>query len=199
MTKIHRSPYHSKPVPAPVIKSTGKRVFHRAMQEAPASDALCALSDEENEEMESQSEKKSIRYPLPTMPLSIMVSLKDVPGVVVPMDFQTVLNKVSRYDRDIASLMESRQRLASSYALFDDLCTSFRGPENLDRFLRSLVYPKPAPQSTSGEQNSKPLSAPNSTPQASKPVNAATPLTYSSTYQQVVFVYLFFFAERAMS
>lgn len=35
--------------------------------------------------------------------------------------------------------MKIRNRLSSCFELFDDLCTSFRGPQNLDCFLRSMM------------------------------------------------------------
>lgn len=127
----------------PVLKTPGKRAFYRMMQDAPPSDALCVLSEEESDEQEDVERQKTVRYPLPTMPLSIMVPVKDIPDCVIPMDFQTVLKKISRFDGSIAQLMENRKRLETSYGLFDDLCTSFRGPENLDRFLRSLMTNKP--------------------------------------------------------
>lgn len=127
----------------PVLKTPGKRAFYRMMQDAPPSDALCVLSEEESDEQEDIDRQKTVRYPLPTMPLSIMVPVKDIPDCVIPMDFHTVLKKISRFDGSIAQLMENRKRLETSYGLFDDLCTSFRGPENLDRFLRSLMTNKP--------------------------------------------------------
>ena len=112
------------------------------MQELPSSDALSVLSDEECEEHESADYQKRVRYPLPTMPLAIMVPVGHLPEYVAPVDAETVLSKTTGFDNSIDTLMETRERLATSYALFDDLCTSFRGPENLNRFLHSLVEPR---------------------------------------------------------
>ena len=111
------------------------------MQEQPSSDALNVLSDEECEEHESAGYQKRVRYPLPTMPLAIMVPVGHLPEYVTPVDTETVLSKTSEFDDNIDTLIETRERLATSYAMFDDLCTSFRGPENLNRFLHSLVEP----------------------------------------------------------
>lgn len=123
-------------IPKPPIK----RIFHRQMQEHPASDGLDVLSEEEIDDQEGDEEtEQTLRYPLPTMPLSIMVPVEDLPDYIVPMDFDSMMNKSSRFDPNLTALMECRNRLASSYTLFDDLCTSFRGQDNLERFLRSLL------------------------------------------------------------
>lgn len=143
MEKLDPSPLNDRGIHIPLVKTIGKKVFHRTMQEPIPSDALNVLSEEENEEHVDCEEKKTVRYPLPTMPLSIMVPVNDIPDYVSPMDMETVRKKVSRFDINIATLMESRKKLASSYSLFDELCASFRGPENLDRFLQSLVTNRP--------------------------------------------------------
>lgn len=143
MEKLDPSPLNDRGIHVPLVKSIGKKVFHRKMQEAPPSDALNVLSEEESEESFDVDQQKAVRYPLPTMPLSIMVPVKDIPECVTPMKLDTMMKKVSRFDINIATLRESRKKLASSYSLFDELCASFRGPENLDRFLRSLMTNKP--------------------------------------------------------
>lgn len=143
MEKLDPSPLNDRGIHVPLVKTIGKKVFLRKMQEPTPSDALNVLSEEENEEPSDSEEKKTVRYPLPTMPLSIMVPVNDIPDYVSPMDLETVRKKVSRFDINIATLMESRKKLASSYSLFDELCASFRGPENLDRFLQSLMTNRP--------------------------------------------------------
>lgn len=47
--------------------------------------------------------------------------------------------KVAEYEESTEELMQIRNRLSSCFELFDDLCTSFCGPQNLDCFLRSMI------------------------------------------------------------
>lgn len=62
--------------------------------------------------------------------------------------------KVAEYDDAIENLMKIRNRLSSCFELFDDLCTSFRGPQNLDCFLRSMMSSNSS-QSEKRKENSR--------------------------------------------
>eukprot|EP00210_Caulerpa_lentillifera_P000240 g233.t1 len=120
------------------LRAEEKRTLLRAMEAVRPSDLLNVLSDEENDECPVECQRVC-RYPLPTMPLAIMVPYLRMPVEIFPLDPGAVTEKLAEYDDKIEELMQIRNRLSSCFELFDDLCNSFRGPQNLDCFLRSMI------------------------------------------------------------
>jgi len=137
MTKLEPSPLNRRQAPVNLLETPSRRVFLRPTLDAPLSDSLNVLSDEECEEP-NDKERKTIRYPLPTMPLSIMCPVTSYPSYIKPIPLESIVGRVSRVDSKIANLLDSRDRLVSSYTIFDTLCSTFQGEDNLSTFLRSL-------------------------------------------------------------
>eukprot|EP00210_Caulerpa_lentillifera_P004108 g3918.t1 len=120
------------------LRPEEKKILLRIMEDFKPSDCLNVLSDEETEESHFES-SRHCRYPLPTMPLSIMMPHPVMSMDLFPLNANSVSEKIAGYDDSIGKLMKIRNRLSSCFELFDDLCTSFHGPQNLDCFLRSMM------------------------------------------------------------